>query len=461
MTLGGHGDAGRGFLARIRHDVEVQPRRWGVGLRRVAAALIALAVGAGLAGACARPGLSAPPEPEFTHGRPPVTTVPASSTLSPVVPEAPALEAVEPDVTVPDSTLAPTPVADVEEMLIIDDAGNILPNASGWKLFDDAVAARLIPADVAVSVAVMIDGALVHQAAFGERIAGSGEAVDVADRFRIASISKVITAIVVMRLVEQGVVSLDQPVGQILADHLLLPAYTPEAAGITVRQLLSHTSGFPKHQNTFFGGGAVSYADAVRVGLTSGIGATTYTYSNMNFAALSVLIEAVTGLTYETVVAEQLFGPLGLVGMRLTGTYDLGPDEVSHHPAAGRNYMEALGGAGAWNATPADVVTIINSIDPATPGWKALSPDSMATMRYTVPTGLPPDGYGLGIINYPGDAWGHTGTIEHAHSMVLVQPDGVTWAISVSGETPGDTEALRSIVGSAMASAFPRGGRVG
>ena len=440
----------------------MQPRRWGVGLGRLAAAGVALALVAGLAGGCARPGLSAAPEPEFTHGRPPVTTLPAPSTLSPVTAEQPELEAIEPDVTVPESTVAPQPTGDVDEMLVVDDAGNITPNASGWKLFDDAVAARLIPADVSASVAVMIDGSLVHTAAFGMRVAGSGETVDVNDRFRIASISKVITAIVTMRLVEQGLLSLDQPVGQLLADHLLLPAYTPAASEVTVRQLLSHTSGFPKHQNTFFGGGAVSYADAVVVGLTGALGVPGhYTYSNMNFAALSVLIEAVTGVTYETMVAEQLLTPLGIAGMRMTGTYDLGPDEVSHHPAAGRNYMEALGGAGAWNATPSDLVAIINSIDPATPGWKALSPETLAIMRYTVPDGLPPHGYGLGLINYPGDGWGHTGTIEHAHSMVLVQPDGVTWALSVSGETPSNTEALRNIVGAAMASAFPPGGRTG
>jgi D-alanyl-D-alanine carboxypeptidase len=446
----------------MRHDVGVQPRRWGVGLRRAAAAGVAAVLVANMLGACARPGLSSPPEPEFTHGRPPVTTLPAPSTLSPVTAEQPELEAIEPDITTPDSTLAPPSTGVVEEMLIVDDAGNIAPNASGWKLFDDALEARLIPSDVSASVAVMIDGSLVHQAAFGTRVAGSGEAVDVTDRFRIASISKVITSIVVMRLVEQGVLSLDQPVGQLLADHLLLPAYTPEAGRITVRQLLSHTSGFPKHQNTFFGGGAVSYADAVAVGLTASIaGPGRYVYSNMNFAALSVLIEAVTGATYETVVAQQLLDPLGITGMRMTGTYDLGPDEVSHHPAAGRNYMEALGGAGAWNATPSDLVAIVNSIDPLTPGWKALSPESLAVMRYTVADGLPPHGYGLGLINYPGDAWGHTGTIEHAHSMVLVQPEGVTWALTVSGETPSNSEALRNIVGAAMASAFPPGGRTG
>lgn len=406
--------------------------------------------------------MSTAPEPQFTGGRPPATvSVSAETTLHTQAPELPELSAVAPDVTVP-PTEAPQPTGDVAAMIEVDDVGNITPNAAGWRLFDDALAARLLPGDVSASVAVMIDGRLIHAAAFGERIAGSGDQVDITDRFRIASISKVVTATVTLQLVEEGLLGLDQPVGQLMADHLLLGQVSPEAAAITVRQLLSHTSGFPKHQNTFFGGGAISYAHAAALGLTGSIGPSgQYTYSNMNFAALSVLIEAVTGATYENVVAQRLLTPLGITGMRLTGTHDLGPDEVSHHPAAGRSYMEALGGAGAWNATPSDVVTILNAIDPATPGWKALSPATLAIMRYTVPTGLPPDGYGLGLINYEGDAWGHTGTIENAHSMVLVQPDGVTWAVSVSGETPSQSEALRRIVGTAMAGAFPPSGRTG
>jgi len=76
-------------------------------------------------------------------------------------------------------------------------------------------------------------------------------------------------------------------------------------------------------------------------------------------------------------------------------------------------------------------------------------------MRQPTPTTEPNSTYGLGTFNYPGDAWGHTGTIERAHSMVLVQPDGVTWAISVSGESPSSTGQLRNIMRAALATAFP------
>lgn len=419
---------------------DVRPRCWEAG--RTAA--LALAVAVGLT-ACGQPRLASPPEPEFTTGQRAVPT---------------ALPTVEESRSggeriLPDDIEVASADADVADMLLVDDAGNTAPNRSGWEAFDRALGARLVPADTSAAVAVMIDGTLVHQAAWGERVAGSGEAVELTDRFRIASISKTITAIVTMQLVEDGTLELDEPVGPLLAEHLALATYDPDAASITVRELLSHTAGFPQHEGMFFSNGATSCVDAASQGLSSSVGpGSGFRYSNMSYCVLGVLIEAATGKTYERVVYERLLTPLGISGMRMTGTYELGPDEVSHHPTPGRNFMETLGAAGAWNATPTDLVRIIDSIDPDTPGWKALSGPGMAAMRHRVPNGLPPGGYGLGIINYDGDAWGHTGTIQNTHAMVLRQPDGVTWAITVSGEYPSDSNQLRGIMRAALATAF-------
>lgn len=466
----------------------VSRRGWDVRSRAAGACAGVLVAGVVLTG-CGQARFAAPPEPAFTRGIPASTTVATRTPPSSVPPSASAVRSTEPHVLItepspPDSqppASAPptsTPVGESEgderngqaiapdaisvapdpgAMVVVDDAGVMVPNQSGWATFDNVISRRLIPADVAASVAVLVDGQLVHQAAFGVRVAGTMELTEVTDRFRIASISKTITAIAIMQMVERGELSLDQPVGQILIDHLGVMPSDPDAPNLTVRQLLSHTSGFPKYQSVFFGNGAVSYADAARIGMSGPVSAApgSYTYSNMNFVALSVLIEAITGQTYERVVSDRLLAPLGFTDMRMTSTFDVGPDEVSHSPRAGRNYMEVLGGAGGWNATPTQVATIVNSIDPTTPGWKSLTPESMALMRDPTPTTDPTSTYGLGLFNYPGDAWGHTGTIERAHSMVLVQPDGVTWALTVSGETPSSTGQLRNIMRTALATAFP------
>lgn len=361
------------------------------------------------------------------------------------------LQSVEPDVsgTIDGGREADGDV-DVRDLVIVDDTGQASPNQSGWRRFDEELTRRLVPADMAAGVAVMVDGALVHEGAFGVRLPGTLDSVTTTDRFRIASISKTVTSIVVMQLVDKGLLTLDDPVGQLLIDSLGVAAPDPDAARLTARQLLSHRSGFPQAESTFFGGGASSCTDAAVGGLSSTVGSGLgYDYSNMNFCVLGLLVEAVTGQTYERVVEDYLLDPLGISGMRLTSTYEIGPDEVSHFPSPGRNFMEVLGGAGAWNATPTDLVRIINSVDPVTDGWKALTAESMVALRRL---GV---GYGLGVINYGADAWGHTGTIQNTHAMVLVQADGVTWAITVAGDHPSETSQLWNIFRAALATAFP------
>jgi len=401
---------------------------------------------------CGQAGFTTPPPPEFSSGQRAEPTV----VVDPLDHASETAEGGETADILLSSIEADLDGVDVDRMLLVDDAGVVAPNTSGWSSFDAHLAARLIPANSAASVAVMVGGEIVHEAAFGERVPGTGEPVDTLDRFRIASISKTITAITTLRLVENETLTLDEPVGSRIVEHLGMTAADPDAGSITVRELLSHTAGFPQHEGTFFSRGATSCTDAARLGLSRSVASGSgFRYSNMSYCVLGILIEAATGKTYERVVDEQLLTPLGISGMRFTSTYELGPDEVSHAPTPNRNFMETLGAAGSWNATPADIVAIIDSVDPATPGWKALSPESMEAIRYRIPTGLPPGGYGLGVINYDGDAWGHTGTLQNTHAMVLVQPDGVTWAVTVAGNYPSSSGQLRSIMRGALAAGFP------
>lgn len=356
--------------------------------------------------------------------------------------------------------------------------------ARAWKRFDELLASRLLIAgDYAASVAVSVDGRIAHQAAFGDRAPTiapprrrrppaatvppttakpmPNDPVEPTDRFRIASISKILTATVVLQLVEDDVVRLDQPVGELLARHLGVEIVQPFVGAITPRQLLSHTSGFPEYDNTFFGGGATSCAEAAQRGLTGDVIAppgTVYNYSNLNYCVLSMLIEAFTGQEYEHVVNERLLAPLGITGMRLAGTVDTRDDEVIHPSIPTRNYMEVLGGAGAWVATASDIVRVVAALDPETPGWHPLTRWATRAMVRPAPRPVVYAGgrdrwYGLGLIVYADGTFGHTGTVENAHAMVLHRPDGVTWSLLVSGEYPSESSHLRAIIDEAFAEA--------
>ena len=366
----------------------------------------------------------------------------------------------------PSFVLGPDVVLDVDVARFpVDDAGiggtpdsgaaegdvEALP-ATGWAGVDAFLESVLIrPGNTAASVAVSIDGEVVHSAVFGVRDPATGDVAEPQDRFRIASISKPITAITVMALVEDGVIGLDDPLGDAVARHVGLDGANGASAQLTLRQLLTHRSGFGKYDRTFFRGAAADCIDAARTGLTSGVGGGGYVYSNMNYCVAGLAIEAVTGLTYEQAVYRHLLTPLGITGMRLAPTIDPGPDEIQHVTTPGRNYMETLGAAGAWIATPSDLVTIFDSLDVDSGGFKPLSVETVLQMLIPPGGTLGQRGYGLGVISYGDNRYGHTGTIESTHAMVLNRGDGVIWSITVAGQYPGESTALERIMNDAFA----------
>jgi D-alanyl-D-alanine carboxypeptidase len=159
----------------------------------------------------------------------------------------------------------------------------------------------------------------------------------------------------------------------------------------------------------------------------------------------------------------------------MADTFDVGVGDVEHRSTQGRNYMEVLGAAGAWIATPTDLVTILNSIDPETPGTKLLDAatlvqmqtitvdppkpvDAQGTTGPATTTTIPPDptsGYGMGLMIFDAEddialSFGHTGTLESTHAMFARRPDGLTWAVTVSGDYPASTRDLAKIVDNAL-----------
>ena len=322
---------------------------------------------------------------------------------------------------------------------------------TGWAAFDQSIHDQLLRnGNTAVSVAVSIGGDVVHSASFGTRVPGTLTAMTTADRFRIASISKTITAITLLQLVQEGVVGLDEPIGAQIAAHLGVTNASAGSSRLTVRSLLTHTTGYGKYYGTFFGKGAQSCHHAGAMGVSQGGGGGGYTYSNMNYCLAGLAIETLTGRTYEEVVYEKLLTPLGLSGLRLPPTFDPGPGEVQHVSTPGRNYMETLGGAGSWITSPIDLVTIFDALDPATPGWAPLTDATMRQMLTPTHGQYGQRGYGMGMILYGGGRYGHTGTIENTHAMVQNRGDGVIWSVTVAGPYPDDTPRLESVINRAF-----------
>lgn len=332
------------------------------------------------------------------------------------------------------------------------------PQGGAFAAFDTSLQRSLFGHGVlTASVAVAKGGRIVHRQAFGVADPFTGDPVRIGSTFRIASISKTLLAIAVMRLVEQGAMSLDAtPVASLAASLGTAPG-DPRMATVTVRQLLGHVSGFPEYERTFFGGLVDSCEAAAARGISRKLGSdpgTAYNYSNMNYCLLGLVVEQVTGRPFDQVVQELVLTPLGIGDMRVAGTFDSRPGDVLHPTTETRKFMEALGAAGSWLGTPADLVTILDGLDAAKPGPQLLSAASVAAMQTRPPvTFSKPDvWYGLGLIVWDGGSgWGHTGTLENARSMVFHRPDGITWAVVVNANYPSASDKLRSMVDKALA----------
>ena len=134
---------------------------------------------------------------------------------------------------------------------------------------------------------------LLYQGAVGMADRGWGLANTPDTRFRIASVSKQVTAALVLRLVEDGLIDLDAPIAAYLPNG---PAFKDR---VTVHHMLTHTSGIPE------GGGALLFEPG-----------TGYRYSNPNYSTLARVVEAVTGRRYADALREHVLAPLGLAGIQ-------------------------------------------------------------------------------------------------------------------------------------------------
>lgn len=195
------------------------------------------------------------------------------------------------------------------------------------KLINDAIKAEKLPGAVIV---VGHGGDIAFHQAFGSRRLASEPGLDGLPApaepmtedtiFDLASLTKSLaTATAVMQLYEQGRVGLDDPVQRYLPDFNI--ANDPRRAKVTVRMLLTHTSGErgDVELKDPWGLGRADRAAGIRRALTtpleSGPGEV-FHYSDINFILLGVLVERVTGEAEDVYVSEHVFAPLGMAETR-------------------------------------------------------------------------------------------------------------------------------------------------
>jgi D-alanyl-D-alanine carboxypeptidase len=263
-------------------------------------------------------------------------------------------------------------------------------------------------------------------------------------RYRIASISKVLTATTVLSMAEQGLVALDAPLYPQLQGGVA-PPRDARLLRVTVRQFLSHTTGIGTFREPLFGPitrakscqGTAEMAARKRLASRPG----TYRYSNVNFCYLHVLIEVVSGVSYEDAVNARVWAPLGIVGPYLGSSTLRHEGDGRYTLDRSRRYLEAIGGAGQWVASLRELAAVFNALDPTTPGVKLLAPQTLSEMKHAITHTPDGWGYGLGMRSLRG-AWGHTGTLTGVRIIAMHAPDGTNRIILALGAKPNSAQAM-------------------
>ncbi len=164
------------------------------------------------------------------------------------------------------------------------------------------------------SVALVSGGKTVWSQTFG-RVNKAGKKPSSTTQFGIGSVSKMVTATAVMQLVDQGKVSLDAPVVRYVPDFSML---SPQYKQITVRMLLNHSAGLPGGDlaNAWGYKPIPSYAEGVLAGLANSHLKTTpgamNIYCNDCFTLAGVVVERVSGVSYQDYVKANILKPLGM-----------------------------------------------------------------------------------------------------------------------------------------------------
>ncbi len=321
-------------------------------------------------------------------------------------------------------------------------------------------------------LAVCKDGRLVYSRGFGYGNLNNTEPVTTTNLFRIASVSKSITGVAIMKLIEDKKLSLDDKAFVILNDLTPPPGKTsdPRLYDITVNMLLEHVGGWTidagDRQINFLRAGAdafglprpsdqktiIRYAIGDTLDFTPG---TKYAYSNFGYNILGRIIEKVSGKSYEKYVQEEILKIAGITDMQIARTRLEGrlPNEVMYKgfpemepvwsvldsdlfqvtfPYGGDFYIEVMDAHGGWLSRAEDLVKFVTSVDTKTNRPHILKEETVELMlAEPMLKSLNPDEYYAKGWDYEPktDTWRHAGALFGTSSFILRYGNGVTIAL--------------------------------
>tara|TARA_R110002095_G_scaffold184553_3_gene161740 strand:+ start:3725 stop:4951 length:1227 start_codon:yes stop_codon:yes gene_type:complete len=350
------------------------------------------------------------------------------------------------------------------------------------------------------AVAVSYHGRLVYARGFGYADLELKQPVQPESQFRIASISKAITAVAVMKLIEQKKLNQDTKVFDLLKDcqtPLAEPDVDPRLKEITIRQLLNHTAGWDRSVSFDPMFRSVEFAkqlgkmppaetgDIIQIMLKQPLDfnpGERYAYSNFGYCLLGRVIEAVTGLPYHEYVQQEICSPLKMSQTQLGKT--LLPfrrkNEVKYYsprksasvfsvnnpeqvPAPyGAWYLEAMDSHGGWIASAPDLMRFATAFN--LPDQCPILNASTIGQMFERPAGLAGfDQDGKPKNTYYACGWSvrtfqkqgsenhwHNGALPGTSTILVRRRDQINWAILFNTRYGNDKKNLASLIDGPM-----------
>jgi len=326
------------------------------------------------------------------------------------------------------------------------------------------------------AVAVAKDGRLVYARGYGYADLAAQQPVEPDALFRIASVSKPVTAAAVLKLVADGRLSLDAKAYAMRPDLTPPPgtaSVDPRIYDVTVRQLLWHTGGWDRDGPDGFDPMFRPGLAAAAVGAPAPASAETvmrymlgfpldfapgarFAYSNFGYTILGRVVEAASGRPYEEYVRDAILRPAGATRMQIGRTLESGrlPGEVRYYDSAtvpsvfpgggtvplpyGGFYLEPMDAHGGWVASTVDLLRFLTAVDGLPTRPDVLGAATIATMT-TAPPGVwdgYPSHYGMGWSIRPASGtWSHGGSLPGTTTLLVRTGTGLAWAAAFNARS--------------------------
>lgn len=315
-----------------------------------------------------------------------------------------------------------------------------------------------------MTIAISKNGKMVYKKAYGKSDQEANTVATNDSRFRMASVSKLLTSVAVLKLVQGGSITMNQKVfgtGAILGTTFGTQPYSANVQAVTVSDLLHHTSG--GWGNASNDPAFLDYAwtskqvfDHTINNIAIAAPGSVFNYSNFNYMVLARIIEKVSGKSFEQFVKDEILTPVGATQTVVAGNSltDRKPNEVKYYgqgtdatwPYDKMNLPRSDGAMG-WMGTATDLLRFANAVDSSSTRPDILSGETLKTMATTTANS---SGFGFkfgcGWV-IEGPEWFWWGSLPGTFGIVYRNANGICIsALSNSRVQPNPNNGLYSFI---------------